>query len=344
MDPVPIKEKRRKLPSWVPQLLGYLLSAACLYWVLHEYDLREIVNAIRTLEWRWVTLAVGLDLAVYVVHGWRWNTLLTPVVRLPFWRTVQSIYIGLFANEVLPLRTGELIRCYLLAHWNSLRLSISFASAALERVIDGFWLVGFFLITAAFVNLPGYMVDFVRVLFGLLVLAALLLGYVVMHKQHAHSLVRESRWANTLRHLVEGLHTMGNWGTLSRTTAISLLYLVLQIFSVWALMRAYGLDLSVFAAAGVLSVVRFATVIPNAPGNVGLFQAATVLALSLFEVEKTDAKTFSFVMFFALTLPLLVGGAIAVALTGLNLKQIRQRAAAGVREQEAARLGDSPAE
>jgi hypothetical protein len=66
--------------------------------------------------------------------------------------------------------------------------------------------------------------------------------------------------------------------------------------------------------AGVLSVVRFATVIPNAPGNVGLFQAATVLALTLFEVEKNDAKTFSFVMFFALTLPLLVGGAIAVAL------------------------------
>ena len=41
---------------------------------------------------------------------------------LPLWRTVQSIYIGLFANEVLPLRVGELIRCYLLAHWNSLRI------------------------------------------------------------------------------------------------------------------------------------------------------------------------------------------------------------------------------
>jgi len=36
-----------------------------------------------------------------------------PVVRLRLWRTVQAIYIGLFANEVLPLRVGELIRCYL---------------------------------------------------------------------------------------------------------------------------------------------------------------------------------------------------------------------------------------
>ena len=41
---------------------------------------------------------------------------------------MQSIYIGLFANELLPLRPGELIRCYLLAHWSDLRLSLTFAS------------------------------------------------------------------------------------------------------------------------------------------------------------------------------------------------------------------------
>ena len=64
------------------------------------------------------------------------------MARLKFWRIVQAIYIGLFANEVLPLRTGEVIRCYLLAHWNDLRLSLSFASAAVERLIDGFWLMG----------------------------------------------------------------------------------------------------------------------------------------------------------------------------------------------------------
>ena len=341
MTPVLDKIKRRKLPPWVFQAAGYAVSVACLAWVLHGYDLREVVTAIRTLDWRWVTVAVLLDLSVYIVHGWRWNTLLRPVARLPFWRTVQAIYIGLFANEVLPLRTGELIRCYLLAHWNNLRLSVSFASAAVERLIDGFWMVGAFVATSVFVKLPAYMVDLVRILAGLLGLGAGLLTYVMVHKQHAHSLVREGRWASTLRHLVEGLHTMGRRSTLSPAVVISLLYLAVQIVSVWALMRAYGLDLSVWAAAGVYAVVRIGTVIPNAPGNVGLFQAATVLGLTLFEVEKNDAKTFSFVMFVALTLPLLIGGAIAVALTGLNLKEIRRRAQAGVREQDAARLGDT---
>jgi uncharacterized protein (TIRG00374 family) len=332
MDPVEQQTRRWRLPSWVPQVLGYILSAGCLVWVLHGYDLGEVTAAIRALDWRWVTLAVLLDLSVYLVHAWRWNTLLSPVARLPFWRTVQAVYIGLFANEVLPLRTGELIRCYLLAHWNSVLLSLSFASAVIERLIDGFWMTGAFLVTAHYVTLPAYMTDLVRIVGGLLVAGAILFAWVVTHKQHAHAVARESRWASTLRHLVEGLHAMGSRHSFGRTVLISLLYLVVQTFSVWALMRAYGLDLSPLAAAGILTVVRFGTVIPSAPGNVGLFQAATVLALSLFEVERNDAKTFSFIMFFAMTIPLLVGGAVAVALTGLNLREIHHRARTGARE------------
>ena len=113
--------------------------------MLHGYPINELVPTLRALDYRWVGLAVAADLAVYVVHGWRWNTLLAPVARLSFWRTVQAIYIGLFANEVLPLRTGEVIRCYLLAHWNDLRLSLTFASAAVERIIDGIWMLAAFL-------------------------------------------------------------------------------------------------------------------------------------------------------------------------------------------------------
>ena len=47
---------------------------------------------------------------------------------------------------------------------------------------------------------------------------------------------------------------------------------------------------------------------------------------NVYGVELNDAKTFSFVLFFALTLPLLAGGAIATALTGLNLGEIDHHA------------------
>ena len=321
---------RKWMPSWFPQVLGYAVSAVCLLWVLHNYNLGELTAAIRTLDWKWVALSVAADLSVYLVHAWRWNTLLGPVVRLRYWRTVQSIYIGLFANEVLPLRVGELIRCYLLAHWNDFRISLSFASAAVERIIDGFWMLAAFLVTAGFVRrIPRDFIILVQAIGAVLLVGVVVLIWIIYHKQHVHLLIRENRWASTLRHIVEGVHLMGNRRTIGFTVLISGLYLVLQVVSVWALMNAYGFDLSFWIAGGVLVLVRLGTVIPNAPGNLGLIQVACVAALRLFDVERDTAKTFSFVMFFALTIPLLIGGAIATALTGLNIGELRDRARRG---------------
>ena len=153
-----------------------------------------------------------------------------------------------------------------------------------------------------------------------------------MHKQHAHAVLRESRWSATLRHIIEGLHLMGNPRTLGLTVAISLLYFMLEVLFVFAMMRAYGLDLSFWAAGGVLTILRLSTVVPNAPGNLGVINFACVVALSLFEVEKTDAKTFSILYSVASTMPHLIGGAIATALTGVNIGELRDRARRGARQ------------
>jgi uncharacterized protein (TIRG00374 family) len=328
-----VPESRRRIPGWLPQVLGYAISAGCLIWVLHGFPLNELGPTLRSLDYRWVCLAVATDLAVYVAHGWRWTTLLAPIARVSFWRTVQAIYIGLFANEVLPLRPGEVIRCYLLAHWSDLRLSLTFASLGVERIIDGVWIVAAFLVTASVKRgIPRDVTIGVQALSLLLLIGLGILFWIVMHKQHAHAVLSESRWSATLRHIVEGLHLMGNPRTLGLTAAISLLYLALQILSYFALMRAYGLDLSFWVAGGVLTLVRLITVVPNAPGNLGLTNLAVVMALGLFAVEKNDAKTFSIILFVALTVPLLIGGAVATALTGVNIGELRDRARQGARQ------------
>ena len=319
---------RPKLPSWAAPAAGYVLSAACLVWVLHGYPIKqELLPALRELDWKWIALAAGCEAGVYFIQAWRWRTLLEPVIRLGYWRTAQAIYVGLFANEVLPLRTGELIRCYLLAHWNNLRISLSFASAAVERVFDGLFLIIAFLLTTGVIRgIPRDLTILVRVLGGLLLVGCVVLVWLIRRRLDSNPALHESKSAATFRHIVEGLHLMGNNRTMAATTGISFLYMAVQFVSLWAVMKAYELDLSLWAAAAVVTIIRLWTTVPNAPGNVGFLNAAAVVALRGLDVEPRVATTFSIILFGVWTLPIIVLGAIATALTGTNIAELRRRA------------------
>src|SRR5882724_3884906 len=203
-------KSRRKIPGWCLPALGYTLSAASLIWVFRGFNLHQTLADFATLDWRYVSVAVIFDLSVYLAHGWRWNILLRPVARPSFWRSVQAIYIGLYANEVLPLRTGEVIRCYLMAHWNDIPISLVISSIAIERILDGVWLVIVLLITTRLVPLPGYLVEGTQWLGIGLCFALALLIFIAIHKQKAHAVISETRWATWLRHVIEGIHAMGN--------------------------------------------------------------------------------------------------------------------------------------
>ncbi len=327
-------KSRRKVPGWVTTGLAYALSIGCLMWALKGMGWNEMVDDVRSLNWWFILLAVVFDLAIYVAHAWRWTVLLESVSDLEIWRTTQAIYIGLFANEILPLRTGEVIRCYLLAHWNGLHLPIVFASAIIERCIDGAWMVVAVAIAAVFLKLPRELMFMVQVLSVALVLLAILFYLILRYKEHSRTMLRNSRWAFKLHHFLEGLHCMGTSRTMSRTVWASFIYLALQIVPIWALMKAYELDLGFLAAATILAVIRVGTMIPNAPGNLGVHQAFCIIGLSLFGVDQLTSRGFAFVMWFALTLPLLLGGALALALTGLKLNEIKHHAHRGLEHDE----------
>src|SRR5258708_185060 len=187
MDSIPVKSRRWKVPRWLVVVATWAISIASLMWALRGYDFSQIRLAILSVKWGWVLLAVVLDLAVYVLQGWRWLTLLSPVERMGLWETVHAIFIGLFASGVLPLRPGEIIRCYLLAFWGEIPISLTLTSAAIERVLDGIWLVAAFWIAASLMSMPRALIDFGQVLaVGVLFLSALFL-YILFRKHHAHS-------------------------------------------------------------------------------------------------------------------------------------------------------------
>jgi uncharacterized membrane protein YbhN (UPF0104 family) len=155
---------------------------------------------------------------------------------------------------------------------------------------------------------------------------AVLLALVMFHKQRAKDAVPETRWGARLEVLMDDLHLMGRSPYFYGALAASLPYLLLQVVPIYALMQGFGLELNVWSATVLLVVIRLGTLLPQAPGNVGSFQALTVLVLRRFGIDKTTAAGFSVMVWAVITLPLLVVGFLALALTGMNLGGLKQEA------------------
>jgi uncharacterized protein (TIRG00374 family) len=321
-----VGSRQIKIPSWLIPVIGYIISVASLVWVLQGVDLHTVWKDLFTLHWGWVAIAVFSDIAVYVYQAWRWNLLLNPVARIPLWRSVQAIYVGLFTNEVFPLRPGEIIRSYLQARWSGIPFSVAFSSAIIERVFDGLYLIGLFVFTTTVIPLPRVVVDLGKALAVLVGVVAVLLAMAMFWKQRAHRAMPHTRWGMKMRVLIDDLHIMGRSKTFYAALAASTGYLLIQVIPIYALMRAYDLDLSMWAALVVLLILRLGTVVPQAPGNVGASQALMVIALGLFDLNKTTATGLSIVTWAVITLPLLVAGFLALTITGIDLGEIRYHA------------------
>lgn len=325
----PSREEKggRRVPPWLGTAVAYTLSMLCLLWVYHDFDWRTELPKLRRIHVGWIALAVASDVLVYVSQAWRWNILLRPVSRLPLWKSVQAIYIGLFANEVLPLRSGELIRCYLLTVWDRVPFALVLSSALIERLIDGVWLISGFAVVSLFVDLPKEIEAAVWTLVFLVVVIGGLVVFAVLSERFAHHVSTRHRWSEAVRTVIEGLHAMGKSRSFIVAVAASTVYLALQVIPIHAMLEGYGLDLPWGSAAVVLVVLRLGTIVPGAPGNVGLFHLFAYLALHrVLGVDPQTAKSISGVMFFVVTVPLLAAGAVALALTGSEIREVYRRA------------------
>ena len=181
----------RSLRSRALLIVVNLLSLGLLVFALRGSHLGELGSDLLSMNWWWVGLAVLGDLSVYLVHGSRWQILLRPVVPLKYWETVRAIYVGLFANEVIPLRAGELVRCYTLSRDPRLPLSVALTSALIERVFDGIWLCILLLLMLRFVPLPPdlhFVVTGGYILAGAVLMVAAVLSVLLFRRHQSRRL------------------------------------------------------------------------------------------------------------------------------------------------------------
>ncbi len=325
---IPLSERNRRIRSWTLFALTNLISVICLAWVLSGAGLENIWGEVRDMYWQWVLFAVCSDCLVYLLHAWRWKLLLHPVERVPFINCVRAIYIGLFANEVLPLRAGELIRCFLLSRSSTVPISVTFASALIERIFDGIWLMSCFFVTLHMGKLPGVLVKGGYILGIIIFICGALIGFAMYARQQALDVFLGITWPAWFNTLIEDLHLIGHSRYLYASFLASGAYMLAQIVPIYALVQAYDLPVPWTASFTMMVLLRLSAVVPQAPGNLGSFQWVTARTLIMFGVATGYAKRFSLILWAVVTLPLIVIGFIALAVTGIKMSQLHREATA----------------
>ncbi|MBI1750529.1 MAG: flippase-like domain-containing protein [Acidobacteria bacterium] len=306
------------------QWLGYLLAAACLAWVLHDIHPERAFRDLPSLRWGWVAAGVGCDLLSYVAQGLRWKLLLLPVGRVRVSQCVRAIYAGLFVNEVLPLRAGELLRAHLVARDAGLPFPVVLTLVGVERLLDGVLMALAIGVVSLHVPLPGSMKRAAEA-FGLVILL-LLLGFIVLlcvlerrHLARMRSGQPSGQTETRLGRVLEGLRVQAKAPSFYVAAVASSLIPAGQILALWAMTNAFGFGLTLWAAAAVLIIINLGVAVPNAPANAGSYQFFCVFGLTLLGVEKSRAAGFSIAGYLLLTLPFLLLGFLALVRSGLNV-------------------------
>lgn len=315
----------------IRRILGWTFAVAALAWVFHDIRIARLYDHVCAINWWWVLPAVLCDISSYGFEGLRWGRLLHSLGRLPLVRAVQAIYAGLFVNEVLPMRVGDMVQVYLGSHYIGRSFATVLPSLMVGAVIDGLWIAVAAGIVTLYLPLPSDLITAARwFTLAMIVMGGVLLNFMIHRSEAVERWSRQPHegWMGRLREFVSqvvlGLSQIRPVPDLILAYIYSAGILTLQALGFWLVMKAYGLGLPFYAGATVFLIVHLSTAIPNAPSNIGSYQLFTVFGLQMFGVDKTQAAGFSVVVFVLLTLPFWFIGVVALGRSGLRLKKIRE--------------------
>jgi phosphatidylinositol alpha-mannosyltransferase len=131
-------------------------------------------------------------------------------------------------------------------------------------------------------------------------------------------------WAHALR---DGLRVFVRPRLASIAVSSQLFAWALQWMSCFLLLRAFGIEEGVGAAAAVLFAVNVTAVLPVTPSNLGVFQAACVTVLGLgYGVSNADALGYGIVLQVVEIGTALVLGMPAMLREGVTWRDVKVRA------------------
>ncbi len=312
-------------------LLSLVISGLFLYLAARNVSLGELGAAFNRFDFNWLGPAIAVSLLIQVMRAWRWQLELRPLERIGLWRLWLVTSIAYMAINLLPVRLGEFVRPWLLSRRSTVTFSNVVGNLLIEKTMDSIVIVFYIfvgLLTAA--NLPTWVRSGATVP---AVATVILVTLVILLWWRGEAFF--DRWVvrylpsrfgtgllRVLRSLIDGMRILPDSRLVVAVFFVSLGLWFLPILSSYIMILAFQFDAPFSAALIVFIFIGFGTALPQAPGMIGTYQYACVLALGLFGVPQPDALAYGLVLNAVQLSTLVAQGLVALSLAGVSVNEI----------------------
>jgi len=272
--------------------IGIIVSLVFIALFVRSTDFGEVKRAFEDANYWWVALAMP----VYFVGLWirtiRWQYLLRPVKRVIAIRLYPVVIVGLMANNLMPARTGEFVRAYVLGARERVSKSSALGTIAVDRLFDGLTLVPMMFIVALFagrdVELPvgfGRELSFaglsavMAVLFGAALLVLLVLVFSTRARDALHRLAHwlapgrlKPKVEDVLQSFFAGLESLRNPVDLAVAWVMSAVSWALEATMYYLVARGFGIDEPFHVFLLLTAAANLAIAVVASQGGVGPFE------------------------------------------------------------------------
>lgn len=310
--------------------LSAVIAVLALGYLAWRVDWVELTAAFRATEWLWLLpLPAGFAAAV-MLRSLRLARLLGMTGR---YREVMHIQnIGYLANNIVPLRAGEIAMVMLFGRVAHIGHARALAAIAIDRIIDLVATVMIFLGVAASLPRVTSLAWYSVIGFGAAGFAALatMVVFAAQRRRVRRLLLRPHRLRRGAgRRLVRvanrvllGAAILQNPFRALEIVGLTALYWLFSASLLWLAVRSAWGPIPLPATALALSAAAIGIAVTSAPGGLGVLHASVVFGLSFFAVPEANALVAAIVFHAVGFTMVLVLGVWSLRHFGGNLRRL----------------------
>jgi uncharacterized protein (TIRG00374 family) len=309
-----------------------VLTAGAVWLSFRNIDWTELGKVLGRVQWVWALAAAANTVFSVYALGWRWEILLRPQTRIPLRKLFRFNILSQLVNIIAPARMGEFVRAYLVSKEGGASVSFTLGTILVERLLDLFVFAAVWIVTPALLAVSGPFAprSAVRALF--FVPALILISFAVWPKlfQRAAafgvrlfpSKIRE-RILRIVQQALEAFATLRGTRASMVLVAWTVGLIFSQILTNVLVFRALGLSLGFGPALIVLLAVQAGSLPPSAPGKIGVFEYAVILALAVFGIARSEALAYGLILHLTVFLPKIILGLVYLSRSEIRLRTLR---------------------